>query len=143
LFLVGEGEEKDKISKLVKENNAEDLILIKGHISEYEELKKMYSQSLFSLSPGYIGLSVTQSFGFGVPMLVSKHENHSPEIEAVKPSENALFFETDNKIDFIGKIKNFFQEKEKWIKKREEIALSCKNNYSVESMGNTFINLLK
>jgi len=28
-------------------------------------------------------------------MIISKDENHSPEIEAVTP-ENALFFETDN-----------------------------------------------
>ncbi len=143
LFLIGEGEEKQKIIELVKENKAESFILVKNHVSDYESLKEMYAQSLFSISPGYIGLSVTQSFGYGVPMLVSKDEYHSPEIEAVIPFENSIFFETDNQVDFSKKIKQFFTHKERWISKRTQIAVSCKKKYSVETMGKTFTSLLK
>ena len=82
LIMVGEGEEKEKVISFIKKNNLEDKIIIKNHISEYEKLKELYDKSFFSISPGYVGLSVTQSFGFGVPILISKNENHSPEIEA-------------------------------------------------------------
>lgn len=141
LILVGEGEEKQKIVEYIQVNNIEDKVLLKGHISDFNQLKKLYEQSFFSVSPGYIGLSVTQSFGFGVPMIVSKNENHSPEIEAVIPNINALYFETDSFTNFRKVLLQVFKNKEYWIQKREEIALFCKTNYSVEAMAKTFINI--
>ena len=143
LLLVGDGEEKEKIQKFVREKKIEERVLIKGHISDYEQLKKMYSQSLFSVSPGYIGLSVTQSFGFGVPMLVSENENHSPEIEAVIPNKNALYYKTDDVVDFGKNLQQIFKDKEIWINKRAEIIQFCKEKYTVEAMGKTFVNLVK
>jgi hypothetical protein len=87
-------------------------------------------------------LSAIQSFGFGVPMLVSKDENHSPEIEAVNEL-NSTFFETDN-IDSCGiEILKYFKNKNKWVSTREKIVEHCKKNYSAENMTQTFIKLVK
>jgi len=143
LIIVGEGEEKNKIKEYIFEKELQNKVEIKGHISNYETLKVLYSNSFFSVSPGYIGLSVTQSFGFGVPMLVSENENHSPEIEAVKLNENALYFKTDDENDFILKLKSAFENKKYWIHKRKDIVNFCKKNYSTEAMANVFVNLVK
>ena len=141
LIIVGDGEEKESILELVKKMELTDRIILMGHIGEYNRLEKLYSESLLSTSPGYIGLSVTQSFSFGVPMLVSKDENHSPEIEAVKAEENAIFFES-NDIDDLGrKLLDYFAEKDYWIEKRSHISDFCRKNYSVESMAENFIAL--
>ena len=137
--MVGEGEEREKVSVFLKTNNLEEKIIIKGHINKYEELRELYDNSFFSISPGYVGLSITQSFGFGVPILVSKNENHSPEIEAVIPDKNALFYETDNYLSFIEVLQKAYSDKEYWKSRRPNIVSYCKEKYSVESMAKVFI----
>lgn len=143
LIIVGEGEEKSKIIKLISDKKLENRIKVLGHIGDYESLKKLYSKSLLSVSPGYVGLSITQSFGFGVPMLISKDENHSPEIEAVIEGENSIFFDTNNLDSFENKVLFFFKHKDFWVNKRNFISKYCQENYSVEKMANQFINLVK
>jgi len=143
LIIVGEGKERNKIEIFINKSNLKDKVIFEGHLLEYERLKLLYNSSLVSISPGYVGLSITQSFGFGVPMLISQFENHSPELEAAIENKNSLFFKTDNMEDFGNKILLFFQEKEYWIGKRREICEHCKSNYSVELMARTFINIYK
>ena len=142
LYLVGEGEEKEKIVSYLKRKNLENRIIIKGHISDYDELKELYDKSFFSISPGYAGLSITQSFGFGVPMLISKNENHSPEIEAVVLNENALFYKTDNFDSFIETLNKAHLKRDYWNSQRPSIVSFCKKRYSTESMGKVFIDFI-
>jgi glycosyltransferase involved in cell wall biosynthesis len=143
LIIVGEGEEKDRIKKYIAENKLSNSIVLLGHISNHEKLKELYFNSFFSISPGYVGLSITQSFGFGVPMLVSKDENHSPEIEALKIEENGLFFKTDSESDFNTILLEAFKKRDSWIQKRMQILSSCKQNYSTEAMAKVFVDLVK
>jgi glycosyltransferase involved in cell wall biosynthesis len=142
LFIVGDGEEKEKLNNYINEFKLHERIILFGHINDYSKLQNLYNDSIFSLSPGYVGLSITQSFSFGVPMLVSKNENHSPEIEAVHQNENALFFETDDVKDFSKVLKNIYNNIELWKNKRKEIVYFCKTSYSIESMTKVFINLI-
>ncbi len=143
LIIVGDGEEKENIQQYINKHNLAKRIQLLGHISYYNTLKELYHEALFSVSPGYVGLSIIQSLGFGVPMLISKDENHSPEIEAVREGENALFFKTDDMDDFAQKLQSIYQSREEWLKKREKIVDFCQKNYSVEAMAETFIDLIK
>ncbi len=139
LIIIGDGEEKKKIIDYIRKYKLQNRIQILGHIGDYNTLRKFYSKCLFSVSPGYVGLSVIQSFCFGVPMLVSKNENHSPEIEVVKDSENSLFFETNNINDLSLKISDIYLNKNHWVNKRNAISQNCKDNYSIEEMGKKFL----
>jgi len=139
LIIIGDGEERNKIKSYIVKNKLEGRILLKGHVSDYNLLKEYYFKSFFSVSPGYVGLSIIQSFGFGVPMLVSKNENHSPEIEAVKPNINSLYFGTDDIDDFNKVILNAFENKEYWLQQKQNIVNFCKTEYSVEAMSKVFI----
>ena len=76
-------------------------------------------------------------------MLISKNENHSPEIEAVIEQENAIFFNTGDVDDFSLKLQSIYASKNEWIDKREQIVDFCKKNYSVEAMAQVFINLIE
>lgn len=139
LIIVGEGEEKKHIEQYVKKHKLGSRIKLLGHIGNYHTLKKLYGTSIASISPGYVGLSITQSFGFGIPMIISKDENHSPEIEATLENENAVFFKTGSKTDLGRKILEVYGNKAKWVSSREKICTFCKDNYSVESMAKIFI----
>jgi len=139
LIIVGEGEEKELIINYIERNGLNNRISVLGHVSNYSSLKALYDTALFSVSPGYVGLSITQSFSFGVPMLISKDEPHSPELEAVVENENTMFFKTDNIDALSDEIIRFFEQKEEWINRRYQILEFCKNNYSIEAMAKSFI----
>lgn len=141
LLIVGDGEEKERVLAYLTHHNLEDRVKVYGHISDYNRLRELYSTSIFSISPGYVGLSITQSLGFGVPMLISRDENHSPEIEAAIIGENALFFETDTINSFCQRVLDVYQDPSVWIDKREAIASRCARDYSVETMGGRFYRL--
>ena len=143
LFIVGDGEEKDRLIKYIKKNKLTNRIVVFGHIGDYERLQNLYNNSVFSISPGYVGLSITQSFSFGVPMLVSKDENHSPEIEAVRENSNALFFATDDESDFTRVLSEIYRNIVFWKNQRDKIISFCKKEYSTEVMAQVFIDLIK
>ena len=143
LIIVGDGPERKKIDQYVKTHNLESRVQLTGHINNFNKLKQLYATSLVSVSPGYVGLSITQSFAFGVPMLISRNENHSPEIEAAKESSNAIFFQTDNQNDFCFKVQEIFKFKKVFFEKRKTIADECKKHYTTEKMALPFVKLLR
>ena len=142
LVIVGDGEETSTLYNYVQELGLEDRIKLLGHVGNYEKLEKLYSEALVSVSPGYVGLSITQSFGFGVPMLISKTENHSPELEAAIIDSNSLFFKTNDVNSLSREILSFYENKEVWINKRNKICKVCKASYSIESMAKPFLDII-
>lgn len=142
LHIVGDGPEYEKIDTFILQHKLENRIHLHGHINDIDILKALYAQSHFSVSPGYVGLSITQSLGFGVPMLVSRSENHSPEIEALQEGSTGVFYETDHLVSFRESLKLLYDNKQHWNLKRQELATFCKNNYSIEAMAAVFINLV-
>jgi glycosyltransferase involved in cell wall biosynthesis len=143
LIIIGEGPERAGLLKMLKEDKLSNRILIPGAITNTHKLKEYYSHSLCSLSPGYVGLSITQSLGYGVPMLIAKEEPHSPELEAVKEKFNAFFFDSDNEQDLCDAMLEVLKNKEAFINRRLEIALDCQTRYSIEVMSQAFINLVR
>jgi glycosyltransferase involved in cell wall biosynthesis len=140
LIIVGSGSEYSNLKKYVNNNKLSDRVHLLGQISNYDDLKELYSTSIASVSPGYVGLSITQSLGFGVPMIISKNENHSPEIEAAN-KDNSTYFKTDDTENLALILLNFFNKKEEWINKREEISEKCRENYSIEKMTAPFLQI--
>ena len=143
LLIVGDGPEREKLENYIMENNLSNKVVLLGYMNDYFSLKKLYHRSVVSVSPGYVGLSIIQSFSFGVPMLISRDEPHSPEIEAAIEGFNALFFNTDDVKDLSEKILEFFNTCY-WssLEKRMEICEFCKKNYSIERMVEPFLELV-
>lgn len=141
LVIIGDGPERNKLVKLVDKFRLNDRVNVLGHVGDYEILAEYYKHALFSVSPGYVGLSITQSFGFGVPMLISEKEHHSPEIDAARLGFNSKFFITDDIDDLAFNILDFYTQKKDWIKQRKLINEECKDLYSIESMTKTFLNI--
>jgi len=95
LVVVGEGSERSALEELASDLGAGSDVRFLGHISGVDDLKALYADAVCSVSPGYVGLSVTQSLGFGVPMVVSRDEPHAPEVELSRLG-GVEFFETDS-----------------------------------------------
>lgn len=83
LLIVGSGAEEEVLRRRIR--NSETLqqrVTLFGQVTSQAQLRSIYRAAAASVSPGYVGLSITQSLSFGVPMIVSRNEAHSPEIEA-------------------------------------------------------------
>lgn len=69
LIIIGDGEEKENLIKLIDKLSLKKRILMKGEITSNIDLIEYYKKALVHVSYGQAGLSVLQSFGFGVPFI--------------------------------------------------------------------------
>jgi len=132
LHLVGDGEESEALRDLASSLGCN--AIFHGHVSDRSRLRELYSRSVSSVSPGYVGLSITQSFSFGVPMIISRDEPHSPEIEAFKDGMNGSFFSTDDAEDLRLKMTHWYDQRAILGSLSPSIVEHCKRTYSVERM---------
>lgn len=95
LDIVGQGEDESMLRDLAYELRVSANVTFHGQMADPVDLFNVYSRSVAALSPGYAGLSLTQSVGFGVPILVAREEPHAPEIELARLG-GVEFFESDD-----------------------------------------------
>ncbi|WP_149361178.1 glycosyltransferase family 4 protein [Lolliginicoccus suaedae] len=81
LTIVGDGPEKPALAKLAADLGITAATEFLPGVYDAAALRALYAETICSVSPGYAGLSITQSLGFGVPIVVSENELHAPEIE--------------------------------------------------------------
>jgi glycosyltransferase involved in cell wall biosynthesis len=134
LTIVGDGPENAMLRDKAAQSQYHDRVELLGYVSDFEQLRPIYAESIVSVSPGCVGLSVTQSLAFGVPMLISKDEDHGPEIESAISGFNCGFFETDNPGALAKGLLAFVRHPENWQKRGSGIAMDCARRYSVERM---------
>lgn len=92
LLFVGEGSLRSELERAAEEFGLADVVTFVGPCHDPDDLAALYGAALCSVSPGFVGLSLTQSLGFGVPMVIADNESHSPEIELARTPHAAVFF---------------------------------------------------
>jgi glycosyltransferase involved in cell wall biosynthesis len=142
LIVVGEGPEREPMEMVLRRSHLEGTALFTGHISNTDALRRQYATALCSVSPGYVGLSVTQALAFGVPMIIADNEPHSPEIEACKKGENCSFFAANDADALAESFGEYFRNREKWRAARISISDGVKRSYSFDAMLRTFIEVI-
>lgn len=143
LVFVGDGDERFALKARVEQCGFGNVVEFKGHISDVGTLREQYRKAACSVSPGYVGLSATQSFSFGIPMLIAQGEFHSPEIEACREGMNAKFFEKNDPVSLAEGLAEFVSERRRWLARREEISEWTKANYSFEAMRDAFVQAIE
>jgi glycosyltransferase involved in cell wall biosynthesis len=134
LIFVGDGPLSARLHSGAAARDMAHRILLPGHISDIGKLEVLYSTAFVSVSPGYVGLSITQSLAFGVPMAIAEDEPHAPEIEAAEPGENCRFFKSNSVEALAVTLLDFFRERDMWASRADSIRTSCATRYSTESM---------
>lgn len=132
LTFVGAGPELTDLQRAA--SRAEGRVSFLGHISDSQRLRDIYAGAIASASPGYVGLSITQSIGFGVPMLIADDEPHSPEIEAACDGINARFFRADDPESVADALIQMVRERDVWASRRVHISELARAQYSLEVM---------
>lgn len=95
LRLIGGGSEESELRRLVDELGVNGLVTFGAWEDDVDVLRLAYAKAFCSVSTGFAGLGLTQSLGFGVPMIVADAENHSPEIE-LHASGGVYWFSSDS-----------------------------------------------
>jgi glycosyltransferase involved in cell wall biosynthesis len=139
LIVCGDGPERALLSSLASMLCVDANVVFAGHVTGRQQLGRWYAKALFSVSPGYVGLSATQSFSFGVPMVIAEGEDHSPEIEACLNGENCVFFQSNIVASLADCFGAMFKNKKLWIQKRAEIAKRLRSSYTYEKMVDAFV----
>ena len=81
LEIVGSGEEEEPLKRLVAKFNLADKVIFHGHVDDDNKLAVLFSKSIALVSPGHVGLSVLQSFSYGVPVVTGKAVQYREETQ--------------------------------------------------------------
>lgn len=98
LKIIGDGEQNESLRQRVKDLNAESHIKFLGRIENNEILAKEYESAIAHISPGQAGLSVLQSFAYGVPFITHMNAVSGGEKNNIKNGVNGYFFNTKREL---------------------------------------------
>jgi glycosyltransferase involved in cell wall biosynthesis len=140
LVFVGDGPLRDELEAHASRAGAR--VLFMGTRTGLAQLQSVYAGALASVSPGTAGLSLIQSFWFGVPSVVAKDEAHGPEIEAVVDGVNGAFFAANSTTSLRDTLIAVARNRDVWWRCRGEIARECASRYSVDAMADAFLRIV-
>jgi glycosyltransferase involved in cell wall biosynthesis len=142
LVFVGDGPLRAQLGELATASDAGDRVRFVGAVTRYDQLRELYESALVSVSSGYAGLSLIQSFWFGVPAIIARDELHSPEIEAAEVDENCVFVDSGS-VETLGRaLASVASQRETWLRRRESIAERCADRYALETMADRIVDAL-
>jgi glycosyltransferase involved in cell wall biosynthesis len=122
LVIVGDGPEWCRVKEWISLMNFQEKIILKGEITDSEELAEIYSEAIVSISPKQAGLSVLASMAHGVPFLTSRDAITGGEIFNIIDGENGFLYDGSfvglmdkiiyiiNNLDAVNKISKNAQE---------------------------------
>lgn len=73
LVIIGDGSEKSNLIDLVHKLGLNEEVIFLGKIEDYKLKQRYFQRALVSISPKQAGLSVLESFSFGVPFIAFKN----------------------------------------------------------------------
>lgn len=133
LVFIGSGILESQIRQLIRDAKAEQCILLEGEIHDFSELTAYYARAFCTVSTGFAGLGLTQSLGFGVPMLIAEDEPHSPEIELADRG-GVRFFKSDSADALADALRAAHADRVEDEKTRHVWARDVAERYSAERM---------
>ena len=141
LDFIGSGRERAALVAMADKLGITTRINFHGSIYLASELRPFYEEAIAAVSPGYVGLSATQAFGFGVPMLIARNEAHSVEIELCKEGVNSAFYPSGDTAALGDLLVEFAGEPPAWSVDRNSI-IETMRPYTYESMRKGFMGVL-
>ena len=143
LVFVGDGPLRRRLEERARDAGVANRVHFAGHVSGVEEVRAVYAEALASVSPGYAGLSLIQSLGFGVPVLIARDEPHAPEIEAAVEGFNVEFFQSDLPDALAAALVHAAVSSDEWRARRNDIRASIRSTYSLDAMVEAFVAALR
>ena len=113
ILFIGDGTEKENLTKLAKELNLADSIVFYGACHEEQELAPLIMMSGICVSPGNVGLTAMHAMVYGKPVITSNDYNsQGPEFEVIQPGLTGDFFKADDCDDLAIVISEYIKKKD-------------------------------
>lgn len=142
LVIVGSGPAEPRLRSLVSELGVSGRAVFRGEVADAATLRELYSTCFASVSPGYVGLSLTQSLGFGVPMIIAEGEPHAPEIELSEIAGSSTFFENGSVDSLAEALTRAWDSRKPTDASRMALSNAIRDRYSAEAMTEGFVSAL-
>ena len=139
LTIIGDGEELQVLKKQYPSNRIEFI----GELKEEKSISKYMNQSLFLVSPDFLGLMIVHGFCYAIPILVNSNpsNSHSPEIELFEEGVNGFYFDgSQNNLEVM--LLKCLQNPQLLRTLGLNGFNSVSNNYGVEEMVESFLNAI-
>ena len=140
LLIVGDGPQWDNLSKLIKEKNLENKVIMVGRRDDIPDILSDFDLFVLPSNAEALGTSLLEASSAGVPVIGSKVGGIP---ECVNENKNGLLFETQNIEDLKDKILTMIEDKEKYNFYKQNAREFIKENFSVEQMVNKTERLYK
>lgn len=101
LEIVGDGEDRDFLYKMVRKLGLEERVIFHGRVDNCELLAGFFSRAHAYVSPGQVGLGLLHSFAYGVPVITTSQPAEKSEIEFLKHRFNGITYMVE---DALGEI---------------------------------------
>jgi glycosyltransferase involved in cell wall biosynthesis len=131
LVIVGNGSEREELETLAQRLDLGGRVEFRDWTYGADELEALYETAFCSGSPGFAGLGLTQSLGFGVPMAVARDEPHSPEIE-LADSGGVAWFDQGDEVSLSHVLDELWQQR--GLFPRDDLSAYVADKYSSERM---------
>ncbi|WP_261789178.1 glycosyltransferase [Thauera aminoaromatica] len=98
LRVVGDGPQRKELEALAKSLGIGDSVRFEGAVTDAEAKKVFFEKAAVTVSPLQAGLSVAESFSFGVPFITHKNPVSGGEYLSIEDGENGFLFETEDEL---------------------------------------------
>ena len=143
-IIIGEGQEKKRIKKLIEQYRLNKYVSFKGEIYNEQKLSKYFMASDCLIHPASIGLSIIHSFAYGLPVIThSNKKYHNPEIAAFKNNYTGLSFKMNDVNGLKKCIQKFLMNKKLKFFFKKNCYDTVKNKYNANIMAANFFRLIE
>lgn len=141
--IIGDGPEKDSLTKAIRERKLENHVMWIGSLFEEEQLAPWFLSSLVMVHPEGIGLSLLHAFGYGLPVITSNNPNaQMPEFYTLVDGLNGLLYERKNASSLADRICTLIGNETLRGRLAENALSTVRNSYNTTTMASNLHKLL-
>lgn len=133
LSIIGDGALRGEVVHAVDRHGLSEHVAVLGWVDDRRRLQDQFSRSAALLCTGYAGLNVTQSLGFGCPVLYAAGERHSPEL-CLLDAGNSMSFPAGD----AAALAVAMGRAQDWVVDRPALARAVADEYSADAMAREF-----
>ena len=141
LVIIGGGDDAADVAKWVEDKGLKDEVVLTGAIYDEEILANYFSRAIMCISPDQAGLTVLQSFGYGVPFVTHKDAITGGERLNIKNKENGLLIDSFDEIAEV--IADCAKNKDSYIEMGNNAKRFYDENRTVEHMVSGFLEAIE
>ena len=142
LLVVGDGPLLDSLKQLAVDLGVADRVRFSGWISDAGQLSELFDSVFCALSPGYVGLSATQTAGYGIPLIFALDAPHAPEVQLLDDS-NSVSFSPANARELADAILGVASDLSGWRARSSSISERIAAEFSADFMAERFLGACK